>query len=120
MGEPAVSHELLSQISRRLKALADPMRLRILHALAGGRLCVGDIVERVGGSQANVSKHLSVLRGAGMVCAEREGMYVFYELDDPAAFEVCRLVYDSLERQTTEQLAELERSAAALGGRRRR
>src|SRR4030042_5733017 len=60
------SEQLLGRIADRLKAMADPMRLRILHLLQDGERCVNDILGKVGGSQANVSKHLSVLRRAGL------------------------------------------------------
>ena len=48
--------ERFTRIARRLKAMADPTRLHLLHLLADGELCVGDLAARVGGTQANVSK----------------------------------------------------------------
>jgi ArsR family transcriptional regulator len=116
---PTVSEELLLRIADRLKALADPMRLRLLHALEDGELCVGDLVGRVGGSQANVSKHLAHLRRSGLVRARRVGMNVFYSIGDPVAFRVCRLVCDSLGREAGRQAAELEGAVYLAGGRRR-
>jgi DNA-binding transcriptional ArsR family regulator len=103
-----IPEELLGRIAERLKALADPMRLAILHSLEDGERCVGDIVERVQTSQANVSKHLSVLRHAGLVRARRAGMNVYYTIGDPVVFSICRLVCDSLERQVSEAVADLE------------
>lgn len=105
------SDELLSHIADCLKALADPTRLRILHLLEDGELCVGELVGAVGGSQANVSKHLAVLRNAGLVRARRSGMNVCYSLEDPVALEVCHQVCQCLERQAVGLVAELERSA---------
>jgi DNA-binding transcriptional ArsR family regulator len=86
----------LDLVSCRLKALADPTRLRILHALEPGELCVGSLASRVGCGQANVSKHLAMLRGAGLVRARRCGMNVYYAIDDPVVFRICRLVCASL------------------------
>ena len=72
------SEQLLERIADRLKAMADPMRLRILHTLQDGERCVNDILKEVGGSQANVSKHLSVLRRTGLVECRREGVNVLF------------------------------------------
>ena len=91
------SDELLQKIAEVLKAMADPTRLKILHCLQNGELCVSDILHEVGGSQANVSKHLSVLRRAGLVSCRREGLNVFYSISDEAVFSICRNVCDSLE-----------------------
>lgn len=104
----ALSDDLLLHIADRLKAIADPTRLRLLHALEEGELCVGDLVERVAGGQANVSKHLAHLRRAGLVRARREGMHVYYSVGDPVVFRVCRLVCDSLGRQAGRQAADVE------------
>ena len=108
------SGQLLEKIADRLKAMADPTRLRILHVLQAGELCVTDILAEVGGSQANVSKHLSVLRRAGLVEYRRDGINVFYRIEDPAVFAICRTVCDSLERQVNEEKNEIERGRAAM------
>jgi ArsR family transcriptional regulator len=108
------SEQLLEKIADRLKAMADPMRLRILHVLQAGELCVTDILNEVGGSQANVSKHLSVLRRAGLVEYRREGINVYYRIEDPAVFVICRSVCDSLERQVDADKDEIARGRAAM------
>jgi len=91
------SDELLNRIAEVLKAMADPTRLKILHCLHVGERCVSDILEIVGGSQANVSKHLSVLKRAGLVDNRRDGLNVFYRITDEGVFTICRNVCDSLE-----------------------
>lgn len=101
--------ELLLHIADRLKALADPTRLRLLHLMEDGELCVGDLTEAVTGTQANVSKHLAVLRSAGWVRARRAGMNVCYSLTDPAVLKICELVCGTLERQASGLVAELGR-----------
>ncbi len=108
------SDQLLEKIADRLKAMADPMRLRILHVLQTGEQCVTDILGQVGGSQANVSKHLSVLRRVGLVECRREGVNVFYRIEDPAVFAICSTVCDSLERQVNEDKLEIEQGRAAM------
>jgi len=91
------SDELLNRIAEVLKAMADPTRLKILHSLHQGERCVSDILGIVGGSQANVSKHLSVLKRAGLVDSRRDGLNVFYRITDEGVFTICRNVCDSLE-----------------------
>jgi len=108
------SEQLLEKIADRLKAMADPTRLRILHVLQSGERCVNDILGHVGGSQANVSKHLSVLRRAGLVEYRREGVNVYYHIEDPAVFAICSTVCDSLERQVNSDKAEIEKGRAEM------
>ena len=91
--------ELLERIAEKLKALADPMRLRLLHTLQDGELRVTDLLAVVGTTQANVSKHLAVLRQAGLVATRRDGMSIFYRVHDPMVFAICHTVCDGLERQ---------------------
>jgi len=120
---PPASRELLERIAERLKALAEPTRLSILHALDDGERSVTELTEAVDSSQANVSKHLGVMRKAGIVRARREGMNVYYSAADPAAFEVCRLMCNALEQKARRELSEAESglangaSRASIGGR---
>jgi ArsR family transcriptional regulator len=99
--------------------MADPMRLRILHLLQDGERCVNDILGQVGGSQANVSKHLSVLRRAGLVECRREGVNVYYRIDDPTVFSICDTICSSLERQANAEKQEIEQGRAAMLARHR-
>ena len=93
------THDLFERIAERLKALSDPTRLKILHALEDQELCVSDILAAVGGSQANVSKHLSRMRSSGVLASRREGTNIYYRVVDPAAFTICRTVCDALEQR---------------------
>jgi DNA-binding transcriptional ArsR family regulator len=102
--------EALARIANRLKALADPTRLQLLQELTDGERCVGELVEAVGGTQANVSKHLAVLRAAGLVRPRRDGMNVFYAVEDAAALEVCRLMCGCVEREASRAIAEVARA----------
>ena len=62
------------------RAFSDPVRLRILHLLRGGELCVCDLVEIRQAPQPTVSRHLSYLRRAGLVTAREERSWNFYHL----------------------------------------
>jgi ArsR family transcriptional regulator len=70
-----------------MKAMAHPTRLFILEELAKGERCVCDLTEMVGDDVSTVSKHLSVLRNAGIVSDEKRGMQVFYSLRCPCALD---------------------------------
>ena len=66
--------------ARVLKALAHPTRLFVVEELSGGERCVRDLTEKIGADMSTVSKHLSVLKGVGIVRAEKRGSEVFYSL----------------------------------------
>ena len=80
---------------RTLRALADPMRVRLLTLLATEQLCTCHMVEETGATQTNLSNHLRLLREAGLVEAEPAGRYTYY-----------RVVPERLERLSS-QLAAL-------------
>jgi DNA-binding transcriptional ArsR family regulator len=75
-----------------LRLLADPTRLKILHALRQGESFVGCLVELSGANQPTVSQHLTKLRLAGLITARREGTHTFYTLDDSRAVAVLDLL----------------------------
>jgi ArsR family transcriptional regulator len=64
----------------RLKAIADPDRLRIVHCLFAGEKNVGELAEELGDDVVKISHHLGVLRHAGVVQSEKQGRYVVYRL----------------------------------------
>ena len=70
---------------RVTKALADLQRVRILMMLGPGELCVCQIVEVLGLAPSTVSKHLSVLSGAGLVDSRKEGRWMYYRLPQGAS-----------------------------------
>jgi len=76
----------VESMARRLKALADPARLRIVHILADSNrpVCVCDFVEPLGASQPTVSHHLKVLTDAGILTREKHGTWAYYALVDPS------------------------------------
>lgn len=109
-----VTDQLLEKVAARFRAMSNPMRLRIIHALEDGELSVSEILDRIGGSQANVSKHLGVLRGVGLVEPRREGPSVFYRISDSAVFAICEAVCDSLHRRASSEVATIEKGREAM------
>lgn len=75
-------------IQRTLKALADPIRREILEMLKEKRLSAGEIAEHFDVTAASVSRHLSVLKEADLIRDEREGKYIFYELNTSVLEEI--------------------------------
>lgn len=66
-------------------ALADRTRLRLLNLVSGGEVCVCFLVEVLGEPQPKISRHLGILRNAGLVAARREGKWMHYRLTRPEA-----------------------------------
>lgn len=85
---------MTGRLAETFKALADPTRVRILHALSHAELCVGDLAAVLEMTESAVSHQLRLLRSLRVVRARREGKQVYYALDDE---HVTRLFQLSLE-----------------------
>jgi DNA-binding transcriptional ArsR family regulator len=81
------------------KALSDQTRREILRLLSSGDLSAGELGERFAISQPAVSRHLAVLRSAGLVTATRAGQNVVYALDTTVVQDVVRLLLDLSDRK---------------------
>lgn len=75
-------------IQHTLKALSDPTRREILELLKSGRRSAGEIAEKFPVSGAAISRHLSVLKEADLIWDNREGKFIFYELNTSVLEEV--------------------------------
>ncbi len=76
----AKTRERFEERARVLKAMAHPTRLYIVDELSRGERCVHELTEMVGADMSTVSKHLSVLRSAGIVTDDKRGSAVYYSL----------------------------------------
>ena len=85
--------------ARIMKAMAHPTRLFVLERLSQGEHCVCELRELVGGDLSTVSKHLSVLREAGLVATEKRGVQVFYSLKVPCVLKFMDCIEAVLERR---------------------
>ncbi|RMD87687.1 MAG: ArsR family transcriptional regulator [Candidatus Dadabacteria bacterium] len=72
----------ISAIAKLFKALGDENRLRVINVLRTGELCVCQITELLGLAPSTVSKHMSVLRDAGLVKSRKDGRWIYYSLSD--------------------------------------
>jgi ArsR family transcriptional regulator, arsenate/arsenite/antimonite-responsive transcriptional repressor len=77
-----IGDEQATQVARLLKALADPVRLRLMSIVLsheGGEACVCDLTPRFDLSQPTISHHLKVLHDAGLLDREKRGTWVYYQ-----------------------------------------
>ena len=88
-----------------MKALAHPSRLFIVDELSRGERCVCELTEMIGADVSTVSKHLAVLREAGLVLDERRGVQIFYRLRVPCILNFFGCVEAVLEETAREQTA---------------
>ena len=86
------AEQVFNQVAQYFGLLADPTRLRILSSLCGEERPVHEVVERIGLTQANISRHLNILFRAGVVDRRRDGSSVFYRVVDPNFVDICRMV----------------------------
>jgi len=104
-----LSDAALDLIATRFRALSEPMRLRLLNLLMQGEQTVGQLVEASGSGQANVSKHLALLRDAGMVGVRKEGLTSVCFIADPIVNELC----DMMCRRLREEMEGKAKSLAS-------
>jgi ArsR family transcriptional regulator len=86
--------EHIETAARVLKAIAHPLRLRILCVLGDSERCVQDILEAVGTTQSNISQHLSILRDKGVLHARRNANRVYYRVGDSRMLQIIGQIRD--------------------------
>lgn len=87
-----------------IKAMAHPTRLFIVDELSRGKRCVCELTEMIGADMSTVSKHLTVLRNAGVVQDEKRGAQVYYSLRVPCVLDFFSCVEAVLEARAREQM----------------
>ena len=98
-------YELQAEV---LKALAPPIRLAIIQFLSQEEKCVCDIAGYVGTSPSNISKHLSIMKRAGILSDRKEGLSVYYRLNMPCALNFFQCVREFMETQLSERAAAIQ------------
>lgn len=91
MTEPAnpdLPNEDTTLTANALKAMAHPLRWKILCTLGERELSVGEIVEQTGTSQSNISQHLAILRDKGILTARKDANRVFYKVGDQRTLQL--------------------------------
>lgn len=111
-----IPDEFLILMAEKFRMLADPTRLAILRSLMAGERNVSQVVDETGRNQANVSKHLKMLSEAGLVARRKDGLQVFYMLDDPLVERLCRLVCETIVEEAREAVARQKQLLDHWGG----
>ena len=81
----------IREASEAMRAMAHPLRLKILCLVGNQELSVLEIVEAVGTSQSNISQHLAVLRDHKLLASRKEANKVFYRIEDPRILKMISL-----------------------------
>src|ERR1035437_6744740 len=93
MQHPVIDREQdIQQAALAIKAMAHPLRLKILCLLGDQEVSVQDIVEQVGTSQSNISQHLAILRDKGVLATRKEANFVYYRINDPRTLKLVGLM----------------------------
>ena len=86
--------ENIERASDAMRAMAHPMRLKILCMLGSGELSVQEIVDGVGTTQSNISQHLSILKAHAIIAARKDANKVFYRIEDARILKMITLTRD--------------------------
>ncbi len=91
--------DILQRKSDILKAIAQPTRLKIIELLRDGERCVCEMIPLLKEEQANISKHLSILRQAGVVEFRKEGVSSYYKIKDRRIFKIIGIADDMVRKE---------------------
>jgi ArsR family transcriptional regulator len=110
MDQEFIVFEMQSQLCQ---VLGNTIRLRIVHALKEGPMCVNALVADLKNiPQPTVSRHLAVLRSAGILTTRRHGMETIYEIAIPRIVGVCEMMRSILAERESHQLEIVRRMQA--------
>jgi DNA-binding transcriptional ArsR family regulator len=87
-----------------MKALAHPTRLFVVHELAKGEKCVCELTEMVGADTSTISKHLSIMKSAGIVGFDKRGTSIYYSLKMKCVLNFFVCVNDVLKKRVESQM----------------
>ena len=100
-------HGVFESAARYFGVLAEPARLKILHAICAEEKSVNAIIAATGMAQANASRHLGLMYQAGMLSRRREGTQIFYRVADSLFIEPCRTVSTQIELRSGQPVSQL-------------
>ena len=104
----AQTHLRYESRARIIKAIAHPTRLFIIEELQKTPTSVGELADMIGSDMSTVSKHLSVLKNAGIVSDERKGTSITYRLKTPCLLNFIGCVEDVIETNAQDQIEILK------------
>jgi ArsR family transcriptional regulator len=86
-------------VAEVLKAVAHPVRLRIVELLEAEEMCVGDIVEALGGKQAITSQQLNMMKDKGVLSCRRDGAKVYYRVENKNVIKLLHCIHDHCRKK---------------------
>lgn len=89
-----------------LKAMAHPSRLYIVELVSKNKMCVKDLTDKIGADMSTVSKHLTILKNAGIVGDEKKGSKIFYRLKMPCVLSFFSCI-ESVLKESGKELIKL-------------
>lgn len=87
---------VFNAVASYFSVLSEPTRLRIMHSICETEKTVTQIVEEIGATQTNASRHLSLMHRSGVLARRKEGNLVYYRVADVAMVEICRTVCNQI------------------------
>lgn len=103
--------EIIEKRAEILKAISQPTRLKILELLHDGERCVCEMLPLLKEEQANISKHLALLRQAGIVDARKEGVWSYYKIRNKEVFDII----DRVDRIVRKEMLKTIEMAKEIG-----
>lgn len=90
----------MDRIIEKLKALGEPNRYRICMMLKNGELCVCQLLDVLGIAGGTLSRHLQVLKSAGLISTRREGKWLYYHISDQENMDLLDMLIQKTDDQT--------------------
>ena len=94
-----INKKAVVKVAEVLKAVAHPVRLRIIELLEHDEKCVGDIAKEVGSKQSITSQELNMMKDKGVLACRRDGTKVYYRIANPNVIRLLHCVYDHCENE---------------------
>ncbi|GEM_PF-3600686 len=104
--------EFRQLLAERIRALADPTRIHLLHYLMQQEFCVYELAERVQKSQATVSKHLAILYRHGYISKRKDGVQTFYYANNEGLQFFCKYMCNSMQEHL-QQIADIGQTSVS-------
>lgn len=96
--------QVFQVVASYFSLLSEPMRLQIMHAICEKEKSVSQIVEELGATQTNISRHLNLMHRHGVLARRKEGNQIFYRVSDASMIEICRSVCNRIAGQMEEKV----------------
>lgn len=94
-----MDEKIAENVVEVLKAVAHPIRLQIVELLQAKEMCVGDIVEALGGKQAITSQQLNMMKAKGILSCRRDGARVYYRIENRSVIKLLDCIYDHCKQK---------------------